>query len=81
MSNKSAAKIHLRSYDDLFGVGKPTGSDSDQVVEVLLTDLLPFKKPSVSSDGRREDGGAGGKRPEIRRIDTGDCPPVSGPGI
>ena len=43
MSNKSAAKIHLRSYDDLFGVGKPTGSDSDQVVEVLLTDLLPFK--------------------------------------
>lgn len=43
MRSKSAAKIQLRSYDDLFGGGKQTSSDSDQVVEVPLTDLLPFK--------------------------------------
>jgi len=56
---KSAAgNIQLTSYDDLFSVGNaPAGAGSENVTEIALSDLFPFKNHpfKVLEDGTMQD--------------------------
>jgi ParB family chromosome partitioning protein len=52
----SASKIHLTSYDELFGGGEESSSSGDGVQEIALSELHPFKSHpfKVLDDGQMQ---------------------------
>lgn len=54
---RSAAKIKIDSFDDLFGENPAQGVSGEQIVNVVLTDLYPFKNHPfrVADDEKMEE--------------------------
>ena len=73
IKSRSASKVALESFDDLFGGNTAQENGIEQIINAPLAELYTFKDHPFRVADDVEDGGNNREYPPVRGACAGDC--------